>query len=88
MTDYLEAIVKPLLSEPEAMKVQETTDAMGVLLTFQVAQVDMGFIIGREGANIDKIRKMMALYGTRHEAKISVKVNEPGRQNNPDPFDR
>lgn len=77
MEEYLTAIAQPLLTEPEAMKITKTTDEMGVLLTLEVSSVDMGFIIGKQGQNIDKIRKVIALYGSKHEAKISVKVGDP-----------
>ncbi len=77
MDAYLESVVKPLLSKPEAFRVVKTTDDMGVLLTVDVALDDISHLIGREGANITSIRRILGLYGMRNNAKISLKVNEP-----------
>lgn len=77
MQEYLEAIVRPLLSKPESLKVTKTADDMGILLTMDVAREDMAHIIGKEGQNILSIRKLIGMYGMRNNAKISIKINEP-----------
>lgn len=77
MEVYLEAIVRPLLSKPEGLHIVKTTDAMGVLLTMDVAKEDMGHLIGKEGQNILSIRRLIGMYGMRNNAKISIKINEP-----------
>lgn len=77
MEEYLVAIVSPLLSKPEGLKITKTTDAMGVLLMVTVDKDDMGHLIGKEGQNILSIRKLIGMYGMRNNAKISVKINEP-----------
>ena len=77
MEEYLSQIVKPLLTEPESLKITKTTDEMGVLLRMDIAQPDMGFIIGKQGQSINKIRQIMYLYGVKNDAKIAVKINEP-----------
>jgi predicted RNA-binding protein YlqC (UPF0109 family) len=77
MKEYLEAIVRPLLSKPESLKVTQTADAMGILLTLDIAREDMGHIIGKEGQNILSVRKLIGMYGMRNNAKVSIKINEP-----------
>ena len=42
---YLETVVKGLVDHPEDVKVTKTVDEMGVLMTLDVNQVDMGQII-------------------------------------------
>ena len=77
MEDYLTAIVKPLLSKPESLNVTKTTDAMGILLTLDIAREDMGHLIGKAGKNIHNIRSLVGMYGMINNAKISIKINEP-----------
>lgn len=77
MEAYIESVVKPLLSKPESFRVVKTTDEMGVLLTVDVALEDISHLIGKSGQHISSIRKILSLYGLRHNAKISLKVNEP-----------
>lgn len=77
MQEYLEAIVKPLLSHPEALVITKTNDAMGVLLSVVVSKEDMPHLIGKEGANVLSIRRLIGIYGMKNNARISIKINEP-----------
>lgn len=77
LTDYLTSIVVPLLKFPESFHVTETQDAMGVLLTVDVASADMGVIIGREGDTAKALRTLLRVYGAQHQARVSLKINEP-----------
>lgn len=77
MEEYLDAIVKPLLSNPEELTIVKSTDDLGVLLAVSVSKDDMGHLIGKQGQNILSIRKLIGMYGMRHNAKIAIKINEP-----------
>lgn len=77
MKEYLHAIVSPLLSKPDVLSIIESADNMGVLLTMDVAREDMPHLVGKQGQNILAIRKIVAMYGMRNNAKISIKINEP-----------
>lgn len=77
MEDYLDSIVRPILTKPEAFTVTKSADDMGILLTVSLAKEDMGNIIGKSGQNILSIRRIVGMYGMQHNAKISIKINEP-----------
>ncbi len=77
MQEYLEAIVRPLLQDPESLIIIQTQDPMGVLLSINVSPRDMGRIIGKAGAHIQAMRTLMHMFGLISSAKISVKVLEP-----------
>lgn len=77
MQEYLGAIVRPLLTKPESFAIKESADNLGVLLMIDVAPEDMGILIGKQGNHITAIRKLIAVYGMRNNARISVKVSEP-----------
>jgi predicted RNA-binding protein YlqC (UPF0109 family) len=74
---YLETIVKPLLTKPEAFKVTTGKDDMGILLTFGVGKEDMGRIIGKAGATMNALRLLIRQFGSSHQARVSLKLEEP-----------
>lgn len=79
MTDseFLLAIVNPLLRYPERTLNTRVVDEMGVLLTLQVDKEDMGRLLGREGSTIKAIRTIMHVFGQIREARINIKLLEP-----------
>ena len=74
---YLEAIIKPLMSNPEAVKIENKVDEMGTLLTITVAKEDMGKIIGKAGEAIQAIRRLIHQWGMTYQSRISIKISEP-----------
>ena len=47
---FLEATVKAIVANPDAVVVTRKVDEMGVLLSLKVDPADMGSVIGREGS--------------------------------------
>lgn len=74
---YLETLVKGLVDHAEDVKVTKTVDEMGVLMTLDVNQADMGQIIGRKGATAKAIRTLLRVAGMKHNARVNMKINEP-----------
>ncbi len=74
---FLEALVKALVDQPEAVKINRTVDEMGVLLTLDVHADDMGKIIGRSGNTAKAIRTLLRVVGMKHDARVNLKINEP-----------
>ncbi len=74
---YLETVVKGLVDHPEDVKVTKTVDEMGVLMTLDVNQTDMGQIIGRKGATAKAIRTLLRVAGMKNNARVNMKINEP-----------
>ena len=54
--EFLDYVLKALVDKPELVKVDRKVDEMGVLLTVDVGQDDMGKIIGRSGATAKALR--------------------------------
>src|SRR3989344_7691887 len=75
--DFLEVVVKALVSNPSAVKVKRDVDEMGVLLTLDVAPEDMGTVIGRSGATAKAIRTLLRVVGIKNSARVNLKINEP-----------
>jgi len=74
---FLENLVKDLVDNPDAVKINRTVDEMGVLLTLDVHADDMGKIIGRSGNTAKAIRTLLRVVGMKHDARVNLKINEP-----------
>lgn len=83
--DFLEVVVKALVSNPGAVKVKRDVDEMGVLLTLDVAPEDMGTVIGRSGATAKAIRTLLRVVGIKNNARVNLKISEPegGKRSRP-----
>ncbi len=75
--EFLEYVVKSLVDNPSAVKVNRTVDEMGVLLILDVGSEDMGKIIGRGGKTAQAIRSLLRVVGMKNHARVTLKVNEP-----------
>jgi uncharacterized protein len=82
---FLEYVVKGLVDHPESVKITRTVDEMGVLLSLDVHQDDMGKIIGRLGNTAKAIRILLRVVGMKNNARVNLKINEPegGRKSAP-----
>lgn len=75
--EFLEFIVKAIVDNPNEVVVERKVDEMGVLLTLNLNQADMGYVIGRQGQNAKAIRTLLRLVGARNSAHVNLKINEP-----------
>jgi len=82
---FLEYIIKELVDHPDDVKIERTVDEMGVLLTLDVNQEDMGKVIGRSGNTAKAVRTLLRVIGMKHNARVNLKVNEPEGRERPAP---
>lgn len=75
--DFVEYVVKSIVSEPNKVVVNRTVDTMGVLLTLQVSKEDMGKVIGRSGQTAKAIRILLRVIGAKTNTRINMKIVEP-----------
>ncbi len=75
--EFLEYVIKSLVDYPDDVKVNRVVDEMGVLLTLDVHQEDMGKIIGRSGNTAKAIRTLLRVVGMKNNARVNLKINEP-----------
>lgn len=78
---FLEYVVKALVNHPDDIKIKRTVDEMGVLMTLDVHQDDMGKVIGRSGNTAKAIRILLRVVGMKNNARINLKINEPAGSN-------
>lgn len=74
---FLEYVVKALVSHPDDIKIKRTVDEMGVLMTLDVHSDDMGKVIGRSGNTAKAIRILLRVVGMKNNSRINLKINEP-----------
>jgi len=75
--DFLEFVIKSIVSNPDDVKVTRTVDEMGVLLNLKVNPEDMGQVIGREGSTARAMRTILRVIGVKNNARINLKIEEP-----------
>lgn len=75
--DFVEFIVKQMVSNPDEVEVTRTVDEMGVLITLKVAKEDMGRIIGKGGQTAKSIRVLLRVVGSKNNARVNLKIVEP-----------
>ena len=75
--EFVEYVVKALVSNPDAVSVRRSVDDMGVLLELTVDPVDMGKVIGKAGATAKSIRTLLRVLGAKNDARVNLKIVEP-----------
>lgn len=74
---FVEMVVKELVDNPDAVKVERKVDEMGVLITLAVDPADMGKIIGKEGRTAKAIRTLLRVLGAKNNSRVNLKIDEP-----------
>ncbi|MCA9350300.1 KH domain-containing protein [Candidatus Nomurabacteria bacterium] len=75
---FVEFIVKSLVSNPDAVKIERTIDEKGVLLELTVDPEDLGRVIGKRGATAQSMRNLLRALGTKNEARYNLKIVDNG----------
>lgn len=76
---FVEFIVKSLVSQPEAVKIERRIDEKGVLLELTVDPEDLGRVIGKRGATAQSIRTLLRALGTKNDARYNLKIVDVDR---------
>ena len=76
MKEAVEKIITSLVSEPDAVEVDEIADGRNVRLEVRVAESDVGRIIGREGRTVKAIRSILFAAGQKHGKRFHLDLLE------------
>lgn len=88
---FVEYIVKSLVSNPDSVQIERRIDEKGVLLELSVDAEDLGRVIGKRGATAQSLRTLLRALGTKNDARYNLKIMdtsdgyEGGRSNSPAP---
>jgi predicted RNA-binding protein YlqC (UPF0109 family) len=75
---FVEFVVKSLVSNPSAVQVQRRIDEKGVLLELTVSPDDLGRVIGKRGATAQSLRTLLRALGTKNDARYNLKIIDNG----------
>jgi len=75
---FVEYIVKSLVSNPDAVIVERRIDEKGVLLELTVDPEDLGRVIGKRGATAQSLRTLLRALGTKNDARYNLKIVDNG----------
>jgi len=73
--ELLEFLVRSLVADPDAVEVTEVEEIDGeVVLELEVAEDDLGRVIGRGGRVANALRSVMKAAATREEKRVVVDI--------------
>lgn len=75
---FVEYIVKSIVSNPDAVSLARIVDERGVLLELSVDPNDLGRVIGKRGSGAQALRTLLRALGTKNEARYNLKIVDTG----------
>jgi len=75
---FVEFVVKSLVSKPNEVKIERRIDEKGVLLELTVDPEDLGRVIGKRGATAQSLRTLLRALGTKNDARYNLKIVDNG----------
>ena len=77
MRDLVEFVVRALVADPDAVRVDEIEEDDDIVLEVRVADDDLGRVIGREGRVANAIRTLAKAAATAEDAgRVMVEIVE------------
>ncbi|MBR6916662.1 MAG: KH domain-containing protein [Clostridia bacterium] len=73
-TKLLEDMTRAIVEHPDDVKVSQDGDGEDITLTLNVAEDDMGMVIGKHGNIAKAIRTVVKAAGKLDDKKISVEI--------------
>jgi uncharacterized protein len=75
MRELLEFLARSLVADPDAVEVSEVEEIDGeVVLELEVAEDDLGRVIGRGGRVANALRSVMKAAATREDKRVVVDI--------------
>ncbi len=74
MKELVEYIAKSLVNDPSQVEVTESRRSNSVALTLEVAQEDVGRVIGRNGQVANAIRTLLRIMAARQGKRVNLEI--------------
>jgi predicted RNA-binding protein YlqC (UPF0109 family) len=74
MKELLMTVVKPLVSDPAAVTINQVDQGHTIVLELKVAPEDMGKVIGKQGRRAQAIRSIVKARATRLGKRVIVDI--------------
>ena len=72
MKEILETIINTLVSNKEAVSINQIDGEQSIIFEVKVAEEDMGKIIGRQGSIAKSIRPIMKAVASKENKRVSI----------------
>lgn len=79
MQDLLKYIVTNIVTNPDAVVVEEQNIDGDVNLILTVDPADMGIVIGKGGQTIRSIRKLLTVRAIVENVRVNLQLNDPDK---------
>jgi predicted RNA-binding protein YlqC (UPF0109 family) len=76
MKDFLEHVVRQLVTNPDAVEVTVTQGENLSILLLKVDQADVGRVIGKEGRTVGALRTLLMAIASRQSQRIALEIAE------------
>lgn len=75
--DFLRYVLESICEDADQLQIEATVDQLGVLLTVQVSERDMGKLIGKAGQTVKALRTLIRIIGGNANQRVNLKILEP-----------
>lgn len=82
---FLRYVLESIIEDKDALVVESKLDELGILLTVQVSDHDMGKLIGKSGQTVKALRTLLRILGGNQQQRINLKIIEPPPSSSPSP---
>ena len=72
--ELVEYVAKSLVDDPTAVTVTEVEDEEGTVIELQVAEDDMGKVIGRNGSVAKALRTLLKVTAAREGSSVQLEI--------------
>ncbi len=77
VADQLAGVVRSIVDEPEAVRVEEIEEEDAIVLQVEVAPEELGRVIGRQGRTVRSLRALLEVRGAETGEYYEVEIVEP-----------
>lgn len=74
---FLRFVLESIIEDRDALQIASKIDELGILLTVQVSERDMGKLIGKGGQTVKALRTLLRLLGGNAQQRVNLKILEP-----------
>tara|TARA_B100000470_G_C19476670_1_gene252574 strand:+ start:298 stop:540 length:243 start_codon:yes stop_codon:yes gene_type:complete len=76
MSEIVEYVAKSLVDEPDEVKVTEQEGGDRLIIRLDVADNDMGRVIGRNGRIASAIRSLLKVAAIKEDARVGLEIGD------------
>ncbi len=76
MTNIVEYVAKALVNEPDEVRVSEEQGEDRLIIHLDVADGDMGRVIGRNGRVASAIRSLLKVAAIKEDARVGLEIGD------------